>query len=75
MKHAKDLLDIIDRDMPLIIDLVKDINEHSELGYKERRGIISDMTEMYILFPLMKKAEIFLYTKRIISALPSLIMY
>jgi Metal-dependent amidase/aminoacylase/carboxypeptidase len=37
MIQTKDLLDIIDRDMPLIIDLVKDIGEHPELGYKEFR--------------------------------------
>ena len=35
MIQTKDLLDIIDRDMPLVIDLVKDIGEHPELVYKE----------------------------------------
>jgi len=37
MMQTEKLLDIIDRDMPLIIDLVKDIGEHPELGYKEFR--------------------------------------
>jgi len=37
MIKTKDLLDIIDLEMPLIIDFVKDIGEHPELGYKEHR--------------------------------------
>ena len=40
----KEILDIIDRNMPSIIDIVKDIGEHPELGYKEFRtsGIVND---------------------------------
>ena len=44
MIQTKDLLDIIDHNMPSVIDVVKDIGEHPELGYKEFRtsGIVND---------------------------------